>query len=629
VIVLASVAASCGFFCFIGLPATLIIFEVIPFLVLAVGVDNIFILVQTHQREPKRPNETHAEHIGRVLGKVGPSILLTSISESTCFFLGGLSDMPAVKAFALYAGMALFFDFLLQITCFVSLLSLDAARQAENRYDIFCFLRGSKTDIPQGPREGVLYKFFKAIYVPFLMKKIVRVLVMVVFFGWLCSSIAVAPHIEIGLDQELSMPEDSFVLKYFRYLQSYLSIGPPTYFVLKGGLNFSNFQDQNLICGGPDCNIDSLNTQVYIASRIPEETFIARPVSSWIDDYFDWTNVKACCKEFPTNHSFCPHQNSDCSSCSFNPFQNGRPGPKDFDKYVPYFLLDNPDEECAKGGHAAYNQAVNLYENHKIGASYFMTYHTILKTSEDYYEALKSARKISANITRTVQASLRLRNVKEDVIQQVEVFPYSVFYVFYEQYLTMWPDTLKSMGISVLSIFLVTYLLMGFDIHSSLVVVITITMIVINIGGLMYHWSISLNAVSLVNLVMAVGISVEFCSHMVHSFSLSMEETREKRSADALTRMGSSVFSGITLTKFGGILVLGFAQSQIFRVFYFRMYLGIVLFGAAHGLIFLPVLLSYIGKLFYMFFLILSFFQTISLYLGKISAKGSLVSNMQ
>lgn len=99
IIVLASVAASVGFFGFVGLPATLIIFEVTPFLVLAVGVDNIFILVQTHQRDAKKPNETHAEHVGRILGKVGPSILLTSISESTCFFLGGLSDMPAVKAF--------------------------------------------------------------------------------------------------------------------------------------------------------------------------------------------------------------------------------------------------------------------------------------------------------------------------------------------------------------------------------------------------------------------------------------------------------------------------------------------------------------------------------------------------
>ena len=57
-----------------------------------------------------------------------------------------------------------------------------------------------------------------------------------------------------------------------------------------------------------------------------------------------------------------------------------------------------------------------------------------------------------------------------------------MFYVFYEQYLTMWEDTIRQLGISLASIFLVTFVLMGFDLVSSLIILFIIILILLNLG---------------------------------------------------------------------------------------------------------------------------------------------------
>lgn len=126
VIVLAAVAMSLGFWSLLGIPLSLIIIEVVPFLVLAVGVDNIFIIIQHFQREMPKDNkkDTIERQVARVIGSVGPSIFLSALCETLAFMLGALSSMPAVRTFSLFAGGAVFFDFLLQVTAFVAILTL-------------------------------------------------------------------------------------------------------------------------------------------------------------------------------------------------------------------------------------------------------------------------------------------------------------------------------------------------------------------------------------------------------------------------------------------------------------------------------------------------------------------------
>lgn len=668
-IVLASVLTSMGILSFFGVKATLIIIEVIPFLVLAVGVDNIFIIVQTLQRSKPLPNqlvESVEERISRVIGEVGPSILLASLSESACFFIGALTPMPAVRVFALTAALALLVDFLLQMSVFIGLLTLDTKRQLAGRYDLLCCITAPKInqtslvtsfqpqvihhnqlstspnnnltplaspdsiandsceqnsirDCGQIEHQDRLHRFFGHYVAPILMKPVVRFVAMLIYISWLCLSLALVHKIDIGLDQSMSVPEDSYMLDYFEAQKSDLRVGPPVFFVLKKGVKFHIEDQRKYICSMSGCE-DYLASEIQNAAIQSGKSRIAVSSDSWIDSYYSWGNDEdVCCRVYEEKNvtsankkkefqqvifglpKFCRWTEKDannCIGCSLIDSETKKFNPTLFYHFLQDFLDDPIDvfkrEGCVIGGSAVYSHSLNITRKNQSEPeidSTFLTYHTPLKNSNDFIESMKFARSLAQKIESRLNEKLR-SDAKKENEEKIEVFPYCFTYVFYEQYLTIWQQTFRNLSISCATIFIVTYVLLGRDLYISIIVMETIASIVINLMGLMYFWNIQLNAISLVNLVMAVGISVEFCSHIARTFALSDKPAPVDRAHEALVQIGSSVLSGITLTKIAGISVLAFAKSKIFRVYYFRMYLAIVLVGAIHGLVFMPIVLS-------------------------------------
>lgn len=603
VVVILSVLGSVGFFSALGVKSTLIIMEVIPFLVLAVGVDNMCILVHATKRQPIELSLE--ERISNALVEVGPSITLASLSEVLAFAVGGFITMPACRVFSMFAALAVFLDFLLQLSAFVALIVMDFKRAEDFRVDCFPCIKISSAAVENRAEidqrtPGLLTRYMKDIHAPILLHRGVKVVVLALFSGLALAGIALCPRIEPGLEQQIALPRDSYLQGYFNNISEHLRVGPPLYFVVKDYNYSSKSRQTNQLCSISKCDSNSLLNEISKASLTPESSYIAKPAASWLDDFLVWLSPEAfgCCRKF-VNGSYCPPDDQppccspdegpcgyggvceDCTTCFRHlDLDNDRPSTAQFREKLPWFLDALPSADCAKGGHGAYTTSLDLtgYESGIIRASEFRTYHTPVNRQSDYVNALRAARQFSSKISDSLK---------------MDIFPYSVFYIFFEQYLDIWRTALINLSIALGAVFIVCLVITS-SLWSSAIILLVLAMIVVDLMGVMAILGIQLNAVSVVNLIMSIGIAVEFCVHITHAFSVSLGD-RNQRAKDALGTMGASVFSGITLTKLVGVIVLCFARSEIFVVYYFQMYLALVIIGFLHGLIFLPVLLSLIG----------------------------------
>ncbi|PLW40125.1 hypothetical protein PCASD_07859 [Puccinia coronata f. sp. avenae] len=633
-IVLLSVSTSVGLFSLLGIKITLIIAEVIPFLVLAIGVDNVFILANEVSRQNSKAYTTLARgglgfngmegllvnededdveglpsvetRIAMAVSRMGPSVLLSASCEALAFALGAIVGMPAVRNFAIYAAGAVIINTLLQMTVFVSAMSIDLHRMELNKMDclpcIHVSTSTSLSDLATASGEGDLARFFRAIYMPFLMKRKIKILVLCIFSGLFVFSALCSQRIVLGLDQRLALPRDSHLVDYFNALDNFFEIGPPVYFVTRD-VDPTSRDGQQKLCGRfSTCQPLSLANVLEGERKRPESSFIAQPSAVWIDDFLHWLNptLETCCRVRKHDPEvFCTDRDRerDCQPCfqgkqpPWNITMSGLPRGPDFMKYLGHWLDSPTTDACPLGGKASYYNAIDLSEEKdSVLASHFRTYHTPLKQQSDYINAMTSAMRISEDLSKRTGG---------------KVYPYSIFYVFFEQYGRIVRTSKEVIILALAAVFVVSSILLG-SWQTGGIMCMTVLMIIGNMTGGMAVWKVDLNAISLVNLVIGVGIGIEFCSHIVRAFTGAnggglpkrhhlAQRDRDERITIAMSEVGSSVFAGIFSTKFIGIAVLGLTKSKLLETYFFKMWLILIISGGLHGLVFLPVMLSYFG----------------------------------
>ncbi|KAG0639799.1 sterol-sensing domain of SREBP cleavage-activation-domain-containing protein [Tuber brumale] len=121
-----SVSSSFTILAFFKVPVSHVPREVFPFVVIVIGSENMFRLINAVLETPAEQPTT--SRIAIALGEVG---FLSSVAVGTDLVLLvilGQFSVPAVREFCTFAGVALVMDFLLHLTYFLAVLSVDVRR---------------------------------------------------------------------------------------------------------------------------------------------------------------------------------------------------------------------------------------------------------------------------------------------------------------------------------------------------------------------------------------------------------------------------------------------------------------------------------------------------------------------
>ena len=585
-VVILSCLGSFGIVSLMGIKQTLISAEVVPFLVLAIGVDNMFFITGARDRVSNEFNAekeqgkdvsryTNEEQIGMALGEVGPSITTAAIGEFLSFLVGYLTDIPALQSFCLCASFAVLINYFLQMTLFVAFISLDDKRINARRYDLFPCFTNTNQNAGQHYEGKKCLQNFALRYYDFLVKTPVIIIVLLIYVGMTAVSVYAVFDFPLGLNQQTTVTQDGDLFNYFKTQEKYVDVGSPGYLVFYN-IDYNNKDNLDLI--------DEMSDHLSTLSTVQP------PVYSWYKDFQKFMD--------PYYKDKC---NPNIEILKKQPLAS----------QVREFLKIKTDHPCCKEDGMCgepYLNDISFNDQGEIEASRFRFQHVPLVNQSVYVNAVLQtnavARTYRNNFTlmegRTTSKNFILNGEAVDI---QTAFPYSLFYVYYDQYLFIRGISVQNLLIGFATIFVAVQLVM--NLKGALLTVLFCFSCVLHLIGVLWllnflpDYTVELNAISVVNIVVALGLSVEFCAHIIIFYMKSPKSNSNNPNVDhiqySLQNVGVSVLIGIMTTKVIGVFVLLFAPSKVFQIYYFRMYFFLIVVGFFHGFMLLPLFLTYVN----------------------------------
>lgn len=303
---LAAITSGCGLLSYFGFKPTNDLFTIMPFVVMAIGADNMIVLVLCCDYGNTAQAKSVTTYIGRTLCQIGLSLRVNALCSIVGCLIGSLATNDYASSMAVYFAVVMTINWLLQETCFISILSLELRRQANDQCNKNCIFskRQSTDNTVTVPQESCLDAVIRTRFIPLLTLRWWQVTIIIVYFAMLCVSLNQHFYMEVGDDMDQYLINQTSV-KQFTYFNRNKSLsGPPVYFVVKGSIDYAINLNRVIIDTDYEWSIpNQIERYGWLSAK--KSYSIPVTVNSWWNDFQMWRLTDGCCRLSVRSNKYC------------------------------------------------------------------------------------------------------------------------------------------------------------------------------------------------------------------------------------------------------------------------------------------------------------------------------------